>query len=581
MELSCHFLKAYDIDQIHFNLIRAAFQKGHIYVIDRGSYEGHKRLEFDHVTFQITHPGHRPLAPTLPQGVPPVTSDEDIANYCANYLMSSKVAENEVYCYSDDTEILMEDGWVLFNDLPRGAKVITLSLVSGKIVYQRPVEYFDRKYRGPMFHVHGRCIDQLVTPHHSLVVAPENSDDFVLMPIEDVSEYKWRRIRLKRDGVWKGVEREFFHLPSVRYGNYRYKGYGKRRKIPMDLWLQFMGIWLAEGSLRKKQYTAVITQRDTKRRKRILHEVRRIFPKAFSYDKDILVCDKQLVAYLEKFGHAADKFVPRELLRLSSRQLRILFDWMYLGDGNKKQNGVDCDPYRYSTKSSHLADDVQEICLKIGIGSAISYEKAARIYRVRMSTSEQYARPHIIPRKNIKEVHYEGRVYCVRVPKHHTLFVRRNGVAGWSGNTYGQYITQQIPALIDMYKRDGPGTNQATMAVGEPGSIFQKDPPCLRLIDTRMKNGRLHFIVYFRSWDLLAGLPENLGGLQLLKEYLAAEIGCEDGEIIASSKGIHLYDYQWPIGLARLAGVMPENSVITKEEAELGEGWMAKRGETK
>ena len=239
-ELSCHFVKAYDIDRAHFELIRTVFQKGNIYVIDRGSYEGHKRLEFDHITFQITHPGNRPLAPTLPQGVPPVGTDEGFEEYCAKYLMSAEVAENEIY-------------------------------------------------------------------------------------------------------------------------------------------------------------------------------------------------------------------------------------------------------------------------------------------------------------------------------------------------TYGQYIVQQLPALIDMYKSQGPGTNQATLAVGEPASISQEHPPCLRLIDTRMKDGRLHFVVYFRSWDLWGGLPENLGGLQLLKEYLAAEIGCEDGELIASSKGLHLYDMVWPIALARLGGTMPEGSVITKEEAELGEGWMAKQ----
>jgi len=38
-------VKARNIDQIHFNLIRSIFQNGRMYKIDRGSYEGHKRLE--------------------------------------------------------------------------------------------------------------------------------------------------------------------------------------------------------------------------------------------------------------------------------------------------------------------------------------------------------------------------------------------------------------------------------------------------------------------------------------------------------------------------------------------------------
>jgi len=36
-----------------------------------------------------------------------------------------------------------------------------------------------------------------------------------------------------------------------------------------------------------------------------------------------------------------------------------------------------------------------------------------------------------------------------------------------------------------------------------------------------------------------------------LKEYMAKEIGVEDGEIIASSKGMHLYDYCWDLATAR------------------------------
>ena len=117
--------------------------------------------------------------------------------------------------------------------------------------------------------------------------------------------------------------------------------------------------------------------------------------------------------------------------------------------------------------------------------------------------------------------------------------------------TYGQYLEPQIAEVIRMYKEDGFNTNQAYMAVGDAQSIFLKDPPCLRGIDTRILQGRLHFVAYFRSWDLWAGFPSNLAAMQLLKEYMGQEIGVEDGEIIAMSKGMHLYGYSWE--LARTA----------------------------
>jgi len=113
--------------------------------------------------------------------------------------------------------------------------------------------------------------------------------------------------------------------------------------------------------------------------------------------------------------------------------------------------------------------------------------------------------------------------------------------------TYGQYLETQIAEVIRMYQEDGYNTNQAFMAVGDERSIFLSDPPCLRAVDTRIRDGKLNFVVYFRSWDLWAGFPSNLAAIQLLKEYMASEIGVDDGEIIAMSKGLHLYEYSWEL----------------------------------
>jgi len=117
--------------------------------------------------------------------------------------------------------------------------------------------------------------------------------------------------------------------------------------------------------------------------------------------------------------------------------------------------------------------------------------------------------------------------------------------------TYGEYLEPQINEIIRMYREDGHGTNQAYMTVGDPKTLYLSDPPCLRGIDTRIKDNKLHFVVYFRSWDLWNGFPANLGAIQLLKEYMAESIGVEDGQIIAASKGLHLYDYIWELAKLR------------------------------
>lgn len=115
--------------------------------------------------------------------------------------------------------------------------------------------------------------------------------------------------------------------------------------------------------------------------------------------------------------------------------------------------------------------------------------------------------------------------------------------------TYGEYIVPQIKRVIEILNQSHGNSNQATITVGEPNSVYQEDPPCLRSISFKVVNGKLNMSVYFRSWDLYSGFPENLGGLQMLKEYvlMCLDFDVEDGEIISFSDGLHLYEMYFPL----------------------------------
>jgi thymidylate synthase len=112
----------------------------------------------------------------------------------------------------------------------------------------------------------------------------------------------------------------------------------------------------------------------------------------------------------------------------------------------------------------------------------------------------------------------------------------------------------QLQRAIDMLK-DTPLTNQAVVEIGTPedydvcyGKDDKLDPPCLRLLDFKAipyeNDMRLTVTAYFRSWDLWAGFPSNLGGLELLKQFVAGETGLENGPMYAYSAGAHIYGYQ-------------------------------------
>lgn len=125
--------------------------------------------------------------------------------------------------------------------------------------------------------------------------------------------------------------------------------------------------------------------------------------------------------------------------------------------------------------------------------------------------------------------------------------------------TYGERLSGNFEKCIEYYKKHGPNTNRMCLEIARPEDIDFYDmetgegsSPCLRLIDTRIENGILHFIIYFRSWSLWGGLPNNLSALQQAKELMASEIGVEDGELICMSKGLNIRAYNLEVAFMRL-----------------------------
>ncbi len=119
----------------------------------------------------------------------------------------------------------------------------------------------------------------------------------------------------------------------------------------------------------------------------------------------------------------------------------------------------------------------------------------------------------------------------------------------------------QLARVIDML-RNTPLTNQAVIEIAHPedldtcyGKDGKLDPPCLRLLDFKVIPSAddllLTVTAYFRSWDLWAGFPTNLGGIELLKQFIASETSLKSGPMYAYSAGAHIYGYQEEIARLR------------------------------
>jgi P4 family phage/plasmid primase-like protien len=332
-------------------------------------------------------------------------------------------------CFDDQTEVLTLTGFVPFAKVTDETEIATRN-EDGCIEYHRPIARQRYRYRGKLLHFKGRSVDLCVTPDHALFTAGSHNAPFRRVEARVAREKS--HIYFSRCADWKGVERATYRL-SPTYGSdgRQLRNRNSVQTIPMDDWLALFGWYIAEGSYSRtpRNYTVVITQKKRHTRDEIIQIAERAGFHAEHNGTNVRICSKQLYEYLRRFGHAADKFIPREFLQLPKRQLKILFDALMAGDGNS-------DGSAYSTISRQLANDVQEIAIKLGMGATVTANRKTRAgntcYRVNLGKTTK----HDMHRRNVHEVDYDGEVFDVTVPNH-VLMVRRNGRICWSGNCAG------------------------------------------------------------------------------------------------------------------------------------------------
>jgi hypothetical protein len=121
---------------------------------------------------------------------------------------------------------------------------------------------------------------------------------------------------------------------------------------------------------------------------------------------------------------------------LPSDKLNIFLEAAILGDGSQEMSAKGFRRLKYHTSSRQLADDIQEIALKVGYYSTAMLRETRgmqhQAYLVNINVPDGHQKkggryPHIVSRKQIKKVPYKGKVYCPTVPPHHLVFAKRNG----------------------------------------------------------------------------------------------------------------------------------------------------------
>jgi len=357
-------------------------------------------------------------------------------------------------CYDDQTEILTKDGFKLFKDLNNDDVVATLNKENNNLEYQKPTEIQSYDYNGEMYNINSRRVNLCVTPNHRMYVKKQHGDNFEFIEAQNLNKHSYH---FKKDCEWVGEKQEHFILPNIDKKDNL--GFLNKRfddiKIPMNLWLEFLGYYLSEGSCSYSAggYHIGISQSkevNPEKYEKINNCLNQISAYWYKDNVGFGLSNKQLFLYLEQFGKAKDKFIPRNLFNLSKEQLLILFNALLLGDG-RIHNGYG---YYYSS-SKQMANDMCELSIKCGYTSKLTlrvlseedrhtqikgrdvyFRNSPICYIVNISGIDtiKYSGEPGIKTKVINKLNYNGKVYCCTVPNS-VIMVRRNGVHIWCGNS--------------------------------------------------------------------------------------------------------------------------------------------------
>lgn len=386
--------------------------------------------------------------------------------------MPSKKMLNEFRCFSSDTEILTADGFKLCSQINTGDSVATFNPNTEHLEYHSTVATAAYDYNDKMINFKTPHCDMLVTPNHKLWTKPSIADrgDWSLKDARDVhignrfrSITRWSSssdIALVNIGEYNININDMLQLAGyyiseghilISKNPWTDKGYETEQNAKSDTNIQqLIGRLPFEFGIRRINRNEIVVV------VRVLNKATNLDSDKFNYHKfhgySYNLTNKDICNYfINNFGHYSyEKHIPTWVKMLPCDQLKILLDAMIEGDGSRKISNYNknIEKLSYHTTSKQLADDVQEICLKLGYYSSIikykmggeSSQWKQQKYTININTGDNRkqlhgAYPGISSKNNMQYVPYNGKVYCIDVPPYHLLFARRNGKVVIAGNS--------------------------------------------------------------------------------------------------------------------------------------------------
>lgn len=354
----------------------------------------------------------------------------------------------EHQCFDGETEILTEQGWVRFDELPRGLRVAQVDPITMRTTLVEPTDYIIQKNTSGIMHRYkNRRVDIMCTTDHRFLMKTEHGNtynhDWDFLESENLPA----AVYVPTAFNWVG---ETFELPSI----------GKR--LTKMQFVAFMGLYLSEGCWRGPESVGghdffkgvgveIIQKNGTKDCKRIARFLKESFGSQVSKMVDkrgiayFFIENEKLAEYCHQFGrYSKEKVIPQIIKNAARPYLEEFIKWYYLGDGHKwhksRTDLAYSDASMVCTASLQMARDLQEVYAKIGVSMNI-HKYEGKKYQTTPSgrIGNKYVlweqkgkgdrlnggKSYLSISKSRRNVKYSDMVYCVTVPTG-AIVVKRN-----------------------------------------------------------------------------------------------------------------------------------------------------------
>ena len=361
-------------------------------------------------------------------------------------------------CYAEGTQVLTTKGWKEFKDVTTQDIVYSLNPQTREIEETSIVGVQKYPYNGELIHFFNRSLECLVTPEHQMVYISKSGAHEIKKC--NATEYKPSMGAFYRSAVNTAKDRT-----NIMFGD---------KNIPFDVYCEFMGYYLADGSMQHDYGIVLSQEKGQPAWKRMQTCIKKMGFTPHVYKSTIVLYHRAFGQELLKYGTAHYKYIPQEILNASKRQIQIFLDAFIVCDGHIKKprpfmgnRGHVCTPNHgermYFTSSPQMAAEIGLLLLKVGHRPS---------YRI-MSTKNTVKKDGTVIKQrydcyrisecdsatatvfNKEKVEYIGFVYDVTLENNHIMYIQKDGKCFWGSNC----MCTSDPVMIsgeerkDFYKR--------------------------------------------------------------------------------------------------------------------------------